>query len=87
MHRQSEERLADCRDVIFHLILPDDRSHRRALLSLTNIVISASHKKAGRDDRVRIFRMQHITRQLQSHELVVWQIAIERLDQPITISP
>ena len=60
LHRQAEKRLAGRADDVFQLILPHDRFHGRALLSLADRIITARHEKTRCNDCCRIIRLHDI---------------------------
>ena len=87
MDRQAEEGLADGADHVLELVLADDRLHRVALLRLADRVVGPGDEEAGRVDRLRVVGPEHVAGELQADELVVRQVGVERVDDPVAIGP
>ena len=85
--RQAEEGLADGAEDVLHLVGSNNRLHNRALLVLPGGVISPRHKEPRRLRRAGVIGPEHVARDLQAGELVIRHVAIQRLDDPVAISP
>src|SRR5262249_41183641 len=85
--RKTQKRLPRDADQILHLVLPPDGFHRFALLRLAAFTPGASYKDPRGDDRHGVAWPEHVAGQLQSHELVISEVVIERPDHPIAIGP
>src|SRR5262249_21813818 len=87
LYGEAEERLSDRSDDVLQLILAHVGLHDRTLLTLPHRVKGAGHEESGGGERAAVVWRENITRELQASELVVRQIGVERLDDPVAIRP
>ena len=85
--RQTEERLAERADEILHLVEPRGLLHLGRALGVCDVVPRAADVIPRGDQRIEVARVQHIPGDLLSDELVVGQVAVERLDHPVAVAP
>ena len=84
---EAEERLADGADDVLQFVLPDDGFHRGALLLLADFVVRPGDEEAGGDQGVGVVRVQGVAGELQPRELVVGEVLVEGVDDPVAVAP
>ncbi len=87
INSETKERLCDGSHIILNFILSHDGLHRGTLLALSHFVPRSGHQKTRGDDGIGVIGIKNVAGQLLPHEFVIRHIAVERVDDPVTVVP
>src|SRR5438105_2873726 len=84
---QAQKALPHGPNHVLEFVLADYRAHGGALLLLADRVEATGYKKTRGGDAARVLRAQDIASQLSASELVIRQVVVKGLNDPVAVGP